>query len=136
MASTLKHPATSPTTTITFDGIVDFSHGRQAMNSKDFGGTAGTSSLAASNRTQADLQVTVKLVTDATKSARQKYKELADLVKAKVEDDMELYLDFGSSTNLTVVGKVVSLNATFTGGTAQSSVVLTIDMNIATEVWS
>ncbi len=67
---TLKHPAVTPTTTIIFNGIIDINHGRTAMNSEDFGSTTGNSKQAASNRTQAQIQVSIKLITNATSSVR------------------------------------------------------------------
>lgn len=137
MPDTLKHPAVSPTTTITFDGIIDVNHGRQAVNSEDFGSTIGVSKQAASNRTKGQAQVSIVLATLATgDSVRTKVKNLMTLFKLQAEDDMEILLNFADGGTLTWVGKVIAVNGTFQGGTAAVKWIGTIQQNVATETWS
>lgn len=133
---TLKHPAVTPTTTIIFNGIIDINHGRTATNSEDFGSTTGVSKQAASNRTQSQCQVSIKLITNSTSSVRAKVKALMDLYKAEAEDDMEIVINFSDGGTVTWVGKVVNVNGTFVGGSGSVQWIGTIDMNIATSTWS
>lgn len=132
----LEYPVTSPTTTIIFDGIIDKARGRQAMNSKDFGGSDGKSRQAASKRTQANTQVTFKFVTKPAKSVRTKVKELANLYKAQADKDMKLTINFADGGNVIYTGKIASEDGTFEGGAGAVRYIGTIDFNIATETWS
>lgn len=136
MADTLKHPAVTPTTTVTFDGVFDLARGREAMNSKDFGGYAGVSRLAASNRTKAHYTWSFYLVTDGATSARDKVKVLAELMAAYADEDMEVVFDFGGGETLTLVGKIANEDGSFVGGTATTRYMGTIAFNTATVVWS
>lgn len=134
--NTLTHPVGSPTTTVIFNGVVDANHGRQAVNSEDFGSTTTTSKQAASNRTKAQWQITIDLITNVTSDVRVKVKTLMELFNASAKDDMQILLNFADGGTVTLVGKLVNVNGTFVGGTGAVKWIGTVDMNVATETWS
>ena len=136
MGSYVQQPASGPTLTVDFDGVVDVSRGRQAMNSEDFGSSTGTSRQAASLRTKANIQITFKLVSEVGNSARTKMKALVDRFIAAADEDWLLYLDFGSGEYISYTGKIVSEDGVFQGGTSTTVYMGTLDMNVATESWS
>ena len=122
--------------TITFDGIIDIARGREAMNSEDFGSTVADSRQAASNRSKAHMQISYFLVTEGATSARDKVKELEELYAQKIEDDWQIFLDFGGGESITYVGKLVASDGIFLGGTASVKYQGTLDMNVRTETFS
>lgn len=136
MADTLTHPPSAPTTTITFDGIIDFSRGRNAVNSEDFGSIDGDSRQAASNRTKGDTQISFIFVSDSVSSVREKVKALEELYIAEAEDDMKITLNFSDGGTVVYVGKVVDERGVFIGGMGAVKYVGTIDMNVGTVTWS
>ena len=136
MANTLTYPTTSPTITITFDGIVDIARGRTAMNSEDFGSTTGVSRQAASNRTKADIQITFILATIDGVSVRTKVSELAELYKLYASEDMKITVDFADGGTCIWIGKIVDERGTFDGGAGAVKYMGSFDMNVAQEIWS
>ena len=134
--SILQHPATSPTTIITFDGIIDLARGRTAVNSEDFGSTTGTSRQAASNRSKADTQISFTLSTSAIKSVREKVKELATLFKNSAKDDMAIITYFADGGTIIYTGKLIDERGIFLGGVAATKYDGTLDMNVSTEIFS
>jgi|TARA_R100000479_G_scaffold175568_1_gene126934 hypothetical protein len=137
MADTLVYSST----TITFDGIQDYSRSRQAMNSKDFGGVDGVSRQASSNRSQATVSVTFILRTDDTypssgQSVRQKVKAFANAFKSNVDKTWTLTLDMGDAGTVTYTGLITGENGSFQGGTGAVRYLGTISMNVATETFS
>lgn len=136
MADTLTHPTTSPTTTITFDGIIDIARGRTAMASEDFGSTVGESRQAASNRTKADLQITFTLATKNGVSVRSKVATLANLYKTTASEDMKITINFADGGTCIWIGKIVDERGTFEGGKGAVKYMGSLDMNVKTEIWS
>jgi hypothetical protein len=137
MANTLVYS----TTTVTFDGIQDFSRSRQAMNSKDFGGTDGTSRQASSNRTQSTVQVTFTFKTDDTypssgSSVRQKVKAFANAFKSNADKTWTLSLDMGDGGTVVYTGLITGENGSFQGGTGAVRYIGTISLSVATETFS
>lgn len=132
----LEYPVISPTTTIIFNAIVDIARGRSAMNSEDFGSNDGNSRQAASNRTQLDMQLSFKLITNSTSSVRQKVKELATLFKNYAKNDMKITINYADGGTCIWTGKIVDERGIFEGGKGATVYLGTIDMNVKTEVWS
>ena len=105
-------------------------------NSEDFGSTTATSRQAASNRSKAHMQISYFFVTEGATSARDKVKELEELYALKIEDDWQIFLDFGGGESITYVGKLVASDGIFLGGTASVRYQGTLDMNVRTETFS
>lgn len=89
MVLTLKHPVSSPTTTITFDAA-SLTRSRKITRSFQEGTLDGNA--AAANAGTSILEVTVDFIfrSDSSKSALEKWDEFDSLVSASNEDAMQL----------------------------------------------
>lgn len=135
MTYTLSHPVSSPTTTITFDTVRRIGRTRQitkVMQAGDIDGNAVAESAGASILS---LKVNFELLSDATKSALEKWDELDELVRTSNEDDMRFsgtYTTSLGSKTQTYDGKVIGLTADDVEGDPDS-ILGTFDMAVVTK---
>ena len=89
MTLTLQHPATSPTTTITFDTAL-ISRSRKITRSFQEGTLDGNAAAANAGTSVLELTVAFSFTGDATTSALEKWDQLDTLVADSNEDPMKL----------------------------------------------
>jgi hypothetical protein len=115
MTDKLEHPATNPTTIISFDAVQKWQLTRKVDRVFKQGKTDGTAVAKSAGVSLLETKITVHFTSDSNGSALQKYWTFDDLVRQNNEEQMRLTVTVGGVDKI-FDGKIEALAADWNAG--------------------